>query len=230
MPSSGEILSALTLGLLGAGHCIGMCGGISAALAFALGPRCGALRRHALLACYSLGRIASYTLLGVLAGGALELTLPQSAQGVLRIVAGASLVATGLALAGWSRALALLERGGSLLWKRIGPLAARIGPPDSVPVALVAGAAWGLLPCGLVYGALAWSSAGADATRGGVLMAAFGLGTLPAVLASGSLAAQLQALLRRRELRILAALCVCAFGIWTLAAAGGGQGHHAHHH
>jgi hypothetical protein len=231
MPGMQDIGAALLLGLVGSTHCLGMCGGISSALGFALGPRCTPLRRHGLLLLYSTGRVGSYAVMGALAGGALALAVPQGMQSGLRIAAGAMLVLTGLALAGWSGAMAVLERGGSVLWRRIAPLAARIGAPDRVHVALLAGAAWGWLPCGLVYGTLAWASSHGGAAHGATLMAAFGIGTVPAVVASGSLAAQLRRLLARRELRLLAALCVVGFGIWTMAAAGGGDhGQHSHHH
>lgn len=231
MPGMHDIGAALLLGLLGSTHCLGMCGGISSAIGFALGPRCTPLRRHALLVLYSIGRVGSYTAMGALAGGALGLAVPQGMQPGLRILAGVVLVLSGLALAGWSRAMRLLEQGGSRLWSRIAPLAARIGAPDRAHVALLAGAAWGWLPCGLVYGALASSASHGEASHGAVLMAAFGIGTMPAVVASGSLAAQLRRLFARRELRLLAGLCVVAFGIWTMVAAGGGgHGQHAHHH
>ena len=230
MPQGAELLSAMLLGLFGAGHCLGMCGGISGALAFALGPHCSTARRQLLLLCYSLGRISSYALMGALAGGILHGTTPVAVHGAMRVVAGALLVIIGIALAGQPRLLALLERGGSRLWQRIAPHAARLGPPRTVPVALLAGAAWGWLPCGLVYGALGWAATGGPAERSAALMAAFGAGTLPAVLASGALASRLKSLLQRRELRLTAALCVCAFGLWTMVVAGGHvDGGHQHH-
>ena len=233
MPALPDLGAALLLGLLGGGHCIGMCGGIGAALAFALGPRCSTLRRHLLLVLYSCGRISSYVLMGALAGGVLQLGSAGGALPVARIAAGVLLVVTGLALAGWSQALGLIERAGGVVWRRLQGIAARLGPPDRAPVALAAGALWGWLPCGLVYGALAWSGAagGGSAARSAVLMLGFGIGTLPAVLASGVLADRLRALLQRRGLRLVAALCLCAFGVWTaVAALGGAAGTHAHHH
>src|SRR5262245_29031624 len=184
VPGLSDLGAALLLGLLGGGHCIGMCGGIGAALAFALGPRCSTLRRHLLLTLYSLGRIASYTLMGALAGGVLPLGTENGTLSVARIIAGVLLVLTGAALAGWSRALGAIERAGAVVWRRLQPIAARVGPPDRAPVALAAGALWGWLPCGLVYGALAWSASagGGSAARSAVLMLGFGIGTLPAVL------------------------------------------------
>lgn len=62
-------------------------------------------------------------------------------------------------------------------------------------------------------------------------MLAFGLGTLPAVLATGLLANQLTGLLQRRMLRTGFALLIIAFGIWTLIGGSHHQDHnHEHHH
>lgn len=223
MTASPEFSAALLLGLFGSTHCLGMCGGIAGAFAFALGPHCPAARRHALLLLASAGRIASYAAMGALLGAILP-----ADHGWLRILAGALLLLMGLSLAG-RNLLAPLERAGQRLWRRTGePLLRRIRF-DSVPGALACGIAWGWLPCGLVYSTLAWAGSSGSATQAAGLMALFGIGTTPLVLAGGMLAARLSALLGRRGLRLLAGLCVCAFGIWTLAAALGGQGpHHAH--
>lgn len=48
-------------------------------------------------------------------------------------------------------------------------------------------------------------------------MLAFGLGTLPTLMATGLAARQLMGLLRRRAVRVTAALSVMLFGLWTLA-------------
>jgi len=226
-----DLAAALLLGFVGSTHCIGMCGGISGALAFALGPDLSPTRRYRLLAGYSLGRIASYAVMGALLGGtAAALAGPQGLR-ALRLLAGVLLVLMGVYLAGWLNALAWLERAGSTPWRRIQALAARLMPVDRMYKALLAGMAWGWLPCGLVYSTLSWAGTAGSATRGAILMACFGLGTLPAVVASGALAAELRALLQRRGLRVAAGLMVIGFGVWTLSLALPlGQDPHAHHH
>ncbi len=231
MSNPPELLAALMLGLLGSTHCIGMCGGISAALAFALGRDVGPARRYLLLTGYSLGRITSYALMGALFGGIAAELAGQGGMRALRIAAGVLLVLMGLYLAGWLNALALLERAGHGAWRRVQGLAAHLMPVDRLHKALFAGMAWGWLPCGLVYSTLGWASTSGSAAQSALLMLAFGLGTLPAVVASGALAAELRALLQRRGLRVVAGLLVIAFGVWTLAIALPlGQDPHAHHH
>ena len=100
--------AALVAGFLGGVHCIGMCGGIAGALsAAARGP---ALRRQA---AFNVGRIASYTAAGGLAGGlgSLVQTLGpvNAAQTALFIVANIFMVLLGLYVAGWGRSLLRLE-------------------------------------------------------------------------------------------------------------------------
>ncbi len=228
MPGPAEFGAALMLGLLGGGHCLGMCGGLGGALAFSLGPHCSRLRRFALVLLCSAGRVLSYAVIGALAGVAAG-AAPAAAGPALRVLAGAMLVAAGLAFAGWPTMNAWLERAAMPLWARMAPLARRIGPPDRPGVALLAGMAWGWLPCGLVYAAVGWSAATAGGMHAALLMGVFGLGTVPAVMASGALGALLQRSLRRPGLRIAAAICVCGFGVWTALAGVGGHGLHAHH-
>lgn len=218
-----ELPAALLLGLFGSTHCVGMCGGIAGAFAFTLGPACPSARRHALLLLASLGRIGSYAAMGALLGGALP-----AGGAAPRVLAGVLLLLMGVALAG-RNLLAPLERAGQQVWRRTGEPWLRRVRFDSVPGALACGIAWGWLPCGLVYSTLAWAGSSGSATQAAGLMACFGAGTTPLVLASGALATRMSALLRARGMRLLAGLCVCAFGIWTLAAALGGQGpHHTH--
>ncbi|TQV84745.1 sulfite exporter TauE/SafE family protein [Exilibacterium tricleocarpae] len=238
MPELGSYAAAFVLGLLGGAHCIGMCGGIMAALTFSL-PSQATARRLWLVLCYNLGRIGSYGLMGVALGVLGGLAAGGHGGGVLRIVAGLLLIAMGLYLANWWRGLTYLERMGAALWRHIQPLGKRFTPVQSPLQALALGALWGWLPCGLVYSALAYAAVSANPIDAGIIMLAFGLGTLPAVFASGVLAERLQALLQRHRVRQLFALAIIGFGVWTLwaplahmghTAAAAGDASHQHHH
>jgi uncharacterized protein len=143
----------------------------------------------------------------------------------LRWLAGLLLIAMGLYLANWWRGLVYLESAGRYLWTYIQPLGRSLMPVDSLPKAIVLGAIWGWLPCGLVYSALVYSMAQANSLASGALMLAFGVGTLPAVLATGLLAQQLQKLMQLRYLRWGFALSIMLFGLWTIW---GGGHHHGH--
>lgn len=214
---SALLLTAFATGLLGSTHCVGMCGGISAALSFALpeDKRRGAPLLGYQLA-YNTGRILTYTLLGV-AVGAL-------AHGVLggwaaspwpRVAAGLFMVVLGLYLAGWWMGLRRIESMGGRLWTLLAPLRGAVLPVDRPWKALVAGGVWGFLPCGLVYSALALALARADAAVSGGVMLAFGLGTMPALLLTGTLAGRVRALLQQTGARRVAGALVIAFGAWT---------------
>lgn len=220
------ITTAFMLGLLSSAHCVGMCGGIMGALTMAI-PMAARKRRLALLLTYNLGRIASYSFMGLLVGlfgqGFAEL------GGItwLRSLAGLLLIAMGLYLANWWRGLTYLETGGRYLWAYLQPLGKPLMPVNSAPKALLLGALWGWLPCGLVYSALVYAMAQGQAFNAAVLMLAFGLGTLPAVLTTGLAAQQFARLLQQRHIRWAFALSIIAFGVWTLWGASGHD--HAQH-
>lgn len=231
MIEHGTLLAAFLVGLLGGVHCAGMCGGIVAALSLGTAgsvPSARAVRKGtpwALLLAYNLGRISGYAVGGALAGGvgwfATRLVTVNQAQLVLQSLAGLFLVALGLYLAGWWQGLARVERAGGLLWRRIEPLGRRFVPVRNPGQALVVGLVWGWLPCGLVYSVLIWSVSAGDPLRGAMLMAAFGMGTLPNLLLMGAMAARLGAILRQTRVRNLAGALVVVFGLWMLLQAWG---------
>ena len=226
---------ALPLAMLAAGfasgvHCLGMCGGIVSAFSarrVILSPegRRAAQPEWPRQLAFNAGRIASYTAAGTIAGGVgglgvwLAGTLP--VQTVLFVLANAMLVLMGLYIAGAGRALVRLEAFGAPLWRKLQPLAARLLPADTLGQSFAAGALWGWLPCGLVYGALAAASFAGSPGSGALVMAAFGLGTLPNLLAAGLAAARLRAWATRRPVRLAAGALILGFGVIGLAHASG---------
>ncbi len=210
------LAAAFLAGLLGGVHCIGMCGGLVTAMSMQGGRR-QPITFHL---GYNLGRIASYGLAGALAGlvgSAAFLSdrlLPL--QTGLYIVAQIVLILMGLYLAGLNRAVLWLEGAGGGLWRRLQPRLGRLLPIRSMAGALAAGALWGWLPCGLVYSVLVTALASGTLGNGALLMLAFGLGTLPNLLAMGWAAERLRALAARRPVRLLAGGAVAGFGVWGL--------------
>lgn len=211
------LLTALALGLLGGGHCIGMCGGLMGALTLAIPveQRKGWTLWRVLLG-YNFGRIASYTLAGALIGSLGWLIQDLGLDQWLRVIAGLLLIAMGLYLANWWSGLTRLEHLGRLLWRHIEPHARKLLPVTKLRQALLLGALWGWLPCGLVYSTLVWASSQGDALVSASLMAAFGLGTLPTLLATGLFAKRLMVFLRKRAVRSTAGVLIILFGIWTI--------------
>ncbi|MCI8209963.1 cytochrome biogenesis protein [Pseudomonas sp. S25] len=209
------LVSALILGLLGGGHCLGMCGGLMGALTLAI-PNEQRSRRFRLLLAYNLGRICSYACAGLLTGLAGWAVANSPGALALRVVAALLLIAMGLYLAGWWSGLTRIEGLGRWLWRYIQPVANRLLPVSSLPRALLLGGLWGWLPCGLVYSTLLWSASQGNAINSALLMLAFGIGTCPVLLATGLAAQRTTALLRKRGVRMAGGLLVIMFGLWTL--------------
>jgi sulfite exporter TauE/SafE len=146
---------------------------------------------------------------------------------MLRVAAGSVLLVLALRVAfGWN-AFAWLERAGGRLWSRylmkLAPGAVQRG---GFTQAIVLGALWGWLPCGLVYSMLIFAAFAGSAANGAYVMLAFGAGTLPAMLASNLLASQLARALSKPAMRPMAAALLTAFGIWTIVAGLAHGGHH----
>jgi len=215
MPES-AYFALFLIGLLGGTHCVGMCGGIVGALSM------GAGKRPLLHLAYNFGRIISYALAGAIAGtlGGASLALSDQlpVRIMLFILANLMLVALGLYLIGITRALALTERLGQKLWRRLQPLTKRFLPARTAAQAFPLGLLWGWLPCGLVYSALVTALTSGSAVHGAGVMLAFGLGTLPNLLLAGLLAVRLKDYASRPVVRITAGLLVLGYGLWGLFA------------
>ena len=212
------LLPAFLVGLLGGVHCVGMRGGIVTAFSLSRAGQAPAFSFHL---AYNLGRIASYALLGALGGAlgrSLSLTGLAHMQNLLYALAQIVLILLGLYLAGWSSWVLVFERAGGALWRRLQPLFARLLPVRTLPQALLAGAVWGWLPCGLVYSVLIATLAAGGAAGGAALMLAFGLGTLPNLLGMGVFAASLKPFMQNLWVRRAAGLMVAGFGVWGLLA------------
>lgn len=216
MPDS-VFLALFLVGLLGGTHCVGMCGGIVGALSMGGPPRIS------LHLAYNLGRILSYGIAGALVGalgaGSMALSEQLFLRLLLLVFANLMLVALGFYLLGVTRALAVTEQLGQRLWRRIQPLGKRFLPVRSVTQAFPLGLLWGWLPCGLVYSALASALGAGSAREGGLLMLAFGLGTLPNLLLAGILLARFRNLVQQSAVRASAGILVLAYGVYGLYGA-----------
>lgn len=237
------VVSALLMGVLGSAHCVVMCGGVvgMTCTAIPLQQRGRPASQLPLLLAYNAGRIASYAAAGA-AAGALGATiasfgLVEASQLGLRLAAGALMIAVGFHVAGPGRALRWIERAGAPLWRRVAPLAKRLVPVTTPLRAMGLGLLWGWLPCGLVYAALGGAVTSGSAAGGAATMAAFGLGTLPMLLAMGSAAALVARVARTGWVRLAAGVALVAFGCFqvmhvSVAWAGGHAAEHtccSHH-
>lgn len=211
-----SLLAALLAGLLGGVHCVGMCGGIVAAFSFRADGSTPPFRLHL---AYNLGRVSSYVMFGALAGAlgaSLKLADFIPVQTLLFVLAQGVMILLGLYLAGFNRWVLIFERAGGAVWRTVKPLFHKLLPVRSLPQAVLAGMAWGWLPCGLVYSVLVSALAAGRPTSGAALMLAFGLGTLPNLLGMGLFARQIQPFMQQLWVRRAAGLTVAGFGVWGL--------------
>ena len=232
-----ELAAAFGIGLAGAGHCLGMCGGISSALGL------GGVSSPATTFAYHGGRVASYTMLGAVLGAAAgSINIAPWTIG-LRYLAGFLMISMGLSIGNWWNGISVLERAGAVVWQPVQRLSKSFIPVRHPGQALALGACWGLMPCGLIYSALAFAATAQDSGESALRMLAFGVGTLPAMVTVTLGARSISSLLRATSFRRLLAILLIIAGAWSLwitwshsahllqsPQAGSAEGHsHSHH-
>ena len=207
-PPAGLAASLFVVGLAASAlHCAGMCGPFVLGQVAADGARWttpgGEWRRlaGAALLPYHLGRITTYTLLGLLSGG---LTALFASTGFFNLLCGLLLAAGALvmALQGLGLSAGIAPPLDGVLSRVARPLASAHGVAARYTLGLVLG----LLPCGLIYGALGAAAGTGSPWRGGLAMAAFAAGTVPALILVGWGGVFLQRRLRRSARWVLGPL------------------------
>jgi sulfite exporter TauE/SafE len=207
--------AALLTGLLGGLHCAAMCGGIATGLS-------ASTRQPGFSTAFALngGRVLGYTLAGAIVGGfgggLLAAARSDGLATSLRIAMGAVLLLVAARLL-WPGQLGFLARGAAGFWRVIQPLQARVVPAAGPLRPWVLGLFWGWLPCGLSTTLLAAAWLEASALHGGLLMLAFGLGTMATMLPLTWSGARLGGLLQKRGWRTAGAGVVALAGAVTMA-------------
>jgi sulfite exporter TauE/SafE len=218
------LFTAFFVGLLGSGHCFGMCGGIAAGLGSL--PASGqdnaeAKPRASSAFLFNLGRILSYAALGLISAWIMArvghaLNVPKWSM-ILRLLTALMIFLIGLQfLFNW-QTLAGIERLGAKVWKYIVPLAIRAGRMRGGSGRLLLGLCWGFLPCGLVYSVLLTASAAGSAVSGAAVMLAFGLGTMPSMLGMSLAAPALAAMLSDKWTRKLMGAALILLAVLSVA-------------
>ena len=210
---------------IGFGHCIGMCGPLVISFSLNLGQRNGTVPHLV----YHCGRILTYMVLGAVMGATGSFTIIAVHIRYLQIgamlSAGGLVIVMGLALGGWVPRLRFLD----LQCAPFGPLSRmfkKLSQSSSTMSYLPLGLLLGLLPCGPVYTALLGAArAGMAASHisqgmftGMILMAAFGLGTVPALFVLGK-AANAGWMRYRNNFNKIAAVLMVVLGIYFIRAA-----------
>ncbi|MCI4406422.1 MAG: sulfite exporter TauE/SafE family protein [Sulfuricurvum sp.] len=199
------------------GHCIGMCGGFIVAYSStkidASMSRSAQLIRHG---AYNIGRVSSYIVLGMIFGGIGALfSFNMQTHGILFIFAGIVMIITALGMFGLSKLIHLLERGFSTnpLFKT---LFSRLIKSKSIGSFYALGVMNGFFPCGFVFFFAAKAAASASIINGGIIMAVFGLSTVPTLLALGQSVSFFKEIAFRQTMNRIAALAILIYGIYSV--------------
>jgi sulfite exporter TauE/SafE len=218
-PDSLTFLGGLLMGLASSLHCAGMCGAIASSLMFAFSPgETPAERARTLLAAHA-GRLVMYVAGGMVLGAAGSAFYGAfdhaAAYLVMRWAAAVALGWIGLSVAGFAPSLAVVDRFAAPIAQtlRFSPAPAFAGGTG----AFASGLFWGVLPCGMVYGALFYAMLSGSALGGGGVMAGFGLGTLPSVTAVALGISSFRRLARVRQARVWVGLAIIAIAAASVA-------------
>jgi uncharacterized protein len=216
-----EWTAIITFALLGSvGHCIGMCGGFIVTYTTAkVKPRFSKTQSALYHFLYNIGRVTTYTFMGALFGyfGSLWDVSPLTSA-MMFAVAGVMMILMGLSFAGKLKLLTSIEIPiTNYRWfKKMFTAQLTSATPASF---YVLGILNGLLPCGLVYTMLVTATTTQSALYGAMVMAVFGLFTIPTLFSFAYVIGFFSQTKFRSVMIQLAAVTVIAFGGWTLMKA-----------
>ena len=213
-----NIITIITIAFLGSfGHCIGMCGGIVVAYStIKIEPKSSKVSQSVAHLLYSFGRVLTYSILGAMFGflGGVA-TFSNNANGGLLIFAGIAMVLAGLSLMGKIKFLTLIEHSfsSSKLYKNAFK---KVLNSKSNLSFFVLGMLNGLLPCGFVYFFAITAASTANPLYGALVMAIFGLSTIPAMFGLGFLTSLASATGFRNMMVSLSSIAVILYGTFTI--------------
>lgn len=213
-----DLIIILTTAFLGSvGHCIGMCGGIVVAYSSSkIDQRSSYLQQTASHLSYNFGRVTTYTLLGAVFGyvGQVVAFTPTT-KGFLFLFTGILMILAGLSLIGNIKFLNSAEWSISkYAWYQ--KSFRKLMSTSSYSSFYLLGMLNGIIPCGLVYSFAIFAASTADPISGALVMATFGLATIPALFFLGFITKLLQKGSLRSIMMRLAALLVILYGVITL--------------
>jgi len=213
-----DLLIILSTAFLGSvGHCIGMCGGIVVAYSSTkIDQRSSWKRQTVSHLAYNLGRVTTYTILGAmfgLLGKAIAFT--PTTKGVLFVLTGILMILAGASLIGNLKFLNSAEWSVSKNGWYQKQFKALIGS-SSLQSFYLLGMLNGIIPCGLVYSFAIFAASTASPLWGAIVMATFGLATIPALFFLGTVTKFLQKGSLRGTMMKLAAMLVIFYGFYTL--------------
>ena len=214
LPMGGDLVLLFSAAMLGSVHCVAMCGPYVAMCTAHFVPRSATpAARCGLRVLFNLGRIATYSLIGLVVGAFGQIAQAAASRfgvtGIVAIAAGGAALVFGLSMVGWfrdpARVVTMAGLGG---WLVAGRMHLNQAPPAAAPLLL--GALQGWLPCALVYAAASRAAIAGTPIMGALTMLVFGLGTLPAVFAMTLVP---RTVLRRVRAQRLAGVLLAGLGV-----------------
>lgn len=204
--------TAFLTSLASSGHCLAMCGGIGGSLGL------NAEKRRFVLA-YHAGRLLSYTLLGLILGSLLPLFgttagLPEWGLWLRRLTA-VVIALLGLQLVFGINLFRRFEQFGFHLWRLLSRVVQQFVPTRCASDAFILGMLWGLLPCGLIYAALAIAIPSGSPWLAALMMLVFGLGTLPVMLSVTLFSHEFTAWLRQPAFQKILGMVIIFCALWS---------------
>ena len=213
-----DLIIILTTAFLGSvGHCIGMCGGIVVAYSSAkIDPKTNYIQQTASHLAYNFGRVTTYTILGAVFGfvGQVVAFTPTT-KGILFAITGVLMILVGLSLIGNFRFLNSAEWSVSKYGWYQNSFKQLMSNKSYLSFYFL-GLLNGIIPCGLVYAFAIFAASTANPLSGALVMATFGLATIPALFFLGFITKLLQKGTIRGTMMKLAALLVILYGGITL--------------
>lgn len=220
-----EYLLIFTMGLFGALHCVGMCGGF----VMACSMKCGGGMRFSLV--YNLGRVFSYMLLGAVMGAAGKALAAAGAlggfQGALPVLAGAVMIIIGLDLLGLTPKF-VRRFGASLIPASITGALFGNQIKRKRPAVFLLGMINGLIPCAMLYAVGVKAASTAEPVSGMLVMAALGAGTFIPMVTAGAFGSTL-ARLRSNVMVTASSVILIALGVKAVVFAVAPSAHHMGH-
>jgi len=213
-----DLLIILSTAFLGSvGHCIGMCGGIVVAYSSTKIDQKNSWGKQTIAhLAYNFGRVTTYTILGAvfgLLGQAIAFT--PTTKGVLFVLTGILMILAGLSLVGNIKFLSSAELSISKNgWYQ--NTFRKLISSRSLQSFYFLGMLNGIIPCGLVYSFAIFAASTASPLWGAIVMATFGLATIPALFFLGVITKFLQKGSLRGTMLKLAAMLVIFYGFYTL--------------
>jgi len=209
------ILSTAFLGSVG--HCIGMCGGIVVAYSSTKIEQKDSFTKQTIQhLAYNFGRVTTYTILGAmfgLLGRAIAFT--PTTKGILFLLTGTLMILAGLSLIGGIKFLNSAEWSvSSNKWYQ--NMFRKLISSKTLNSFFMLGMLNGIIPCGLVYSFAIFAASTANPLWGAIVMATFGLATIPALFFLGSVTKFLQKGTLRGTMMKLASLLVIFYGLFTI--------------